>query len=84
VVDDELLLLSQQWPVSTIDGEPFLTRGSLAVIKQPGSGVLLTVSSGDETHPNNIEVQFPLSNAQAALLVRALGGEQVGQFNEDA
>ena len=52
-VDDELLRLSQSWPVSTIDGEPSLTRGTLEVFTQPGGGLLLVGSAGDEKLPDH-------------------------------
>jgi hypothetical protein len=77
-VENELLRLSQSWPVSTIDGEPSLTRGTLEVVTQRGGGLLLVISAGDEVWPDNSEIQFPLSTAQAALVARALGGEQLG------
>ena len=79
---DELLRLAKSWPVSTIDGVPSLTRGTLEVVTQPGGGLLLIVSAGDELFPDNLEVQFPLSESQAALVARALGGDQVGEFDD--
>jgi len=81
-VKDELLRLAQSWPVSTIDGVPSLTRGTLEVVTQPAGGLLLIVSAGDELFPDNLEVQFPLSESQAALVARALGGDQVGEFDD--
>lgn len=81
-MDNELLRLSQSWPVSTIDGEPSLTRGTLEVVTQRGGGLLLIVSAGDEMWPDNSEIQCPLSEAQAALVARALFGEQVGELDE--
>jgi hypothetical protein len=44
--------------------------------------VLLIVSADDESFPDNLAIQFPLLEAQAALVARALGGEQVGEFDE--
>jgi len=82
-VENELLRLPQSWPVSTIDGEPSLTRGTLEVVTQRGGGLVLVISAGDEMWPDNSEIQFPLSEAQAALVARALGGEQVGELNEE-
>ena len=81
-VNDELVRLTQLWPVSTIDGEPSLTRGTLTVASESGGGVLLVVSCGDESFPDNLEVQFPLSSTQSALVARALGGEHIGELHE--
>ena len=83
VDDPDLLILRQTWPVSTIDGEPSLTEGTLVIGHQEGGGVLLQATSGDEHHPDNLEVQFPLSAAQVELVVRALGGERVGEVDGD-
>lgn len=51
--------------------------------RQEGGGVLIQATSGDEHHPDNLEVQFPLSAVQVELVVRALHGEQVGQVDGD-
>lgn len=71
----ELLVLSETWPVSTLSGEPSLTSGTLIVLREPGGGFLLSVSSGDENHPDNIEVQFPLTASDAARVRQALADE---------
>jgi hypothetical protein len=81
-MSDELLRLTLTWPVSTIDGEPSLTRGSLEVIREPGGDFLLSVSAGDENFPDGDEIQFPLSAAHARLVQRALAGESVGDVEE--
>ncbi|WP_430648095.1 hypothetical protein [Agromyces sp. GXS1127] len=68
--------------MSTIDGEPSLTRGSLVILREPGGDFLLSVSAGDENFPDGEEVQFPLSAAHARLVQRALAGELVGEIEE--
>lgn len=77
---DETLRLSLSWPVSTIDGKPSLTRGSLTVSRQPGGGYLLYVTSGDENFPDGDEIQFPLSEQHANLLKGALSGHVLGEI----
>lgn len=77
--EQETLWLSLSWPVSTIDGEPSLTKGSLTISNQPGGGHLLCVTSGDECHPDGVEVQFPLSAEHGELVRRALAGEVIGE-----
>lgn len=81
-MSDELIRLVLSWPVSTLDGEPSLTRGSLVIAREPGGGFLLAVSAGDENFPEGDEVQFPLSAAHALLVQRALGGETIGDVEE--
>lgn len=81
-MSDELIRLTLTWPVSTLDGEPSLTRGSLVIFREPGGDFLLSVSAGDERFPDGEEVQFPLSTAHAELVQRALAGEPVGDIQE--
>lgn len=76
--NDELLVLRSSWPVSTIGCEPSITTGTLVVWRMAEGEFGLSVSSGDELHPDNLEVQFPLSREHADLVRRALDGEQVG------
>lgn len=81
-MDDERLRITLAWPVSTIDGEPSLTSGSLTLTQYPSGDFLLVVSAGDEHFPEGDEIQFPLSVAHAQLLTRALSGEQLGDIEE--
>lgn len=81
-MSDELIRLELSWPVSTVDGEPSLTSGSLQVAREPGGDFLLCVSAGDENFPNGDEIQFLLSAAHAQLVRRALAGETVGDVKE--
>lgn len=81
-MDEELVRLTLTWPVSTIDGEPSLTRGSLVISRESGGGFLLSVSAGDENFPDVDEVQFPLSQVHAQLVQRALTGEVLGDLED--
>lgn len=81
-MSDELIRLTLTWPVSTIDGEPSLTSGSLEIVREPGGDFLLCVSAGDENFPDGDEIQFPLSAVHAELVRRALAGESVGDIEE--
>ncbi|MGJ9424822.1 hypothetical protein ACHABX_03140 [Nesterenkonia halotolerans] len=81
-MDEELIRLALTWPVSTIDGEPSLTRGSLVINRDLGGGFLLSVTAGDEDFPDGDEIQFPLSAEHALLVQRALSGEILGEVTE--
>ena len=80
---DALLRLYRTWPVSTIDGNPSLTTGTLEVYEDASAGgFTLQISQGDENFPDHTMVQFPLSAENVELLRRALSGEVVGEVDE--
>lgn len=58
--------------MSTLAGEPSITEGTLTVTADVTGGLMLTVSCGDENWPDNIEVQFPLTAAEATAMRDAL------------
>lgn len=87
--DDPYLEIRQSWLVTTLTGEPFVTEGTLTVSKCDDGSWLLEVSSGDENHPAQgrggdgwESVQMPLKEEYAALLIRALEGERVGEITD--
>jgi len=82
LMSDELIRIGLTCPVSTIDGEPSLTSGTLVVLREPGGDFLLSVSAGDESFPAGDEIQFPLSAEHARLVQRALAGEQLGDIED--
>ncbi|OAN41101.1 MULTISPECIES: hypothetical protein [Microbacterium] len=81
-MDNDNLRITLTWPVSTIDGEPSLTSGSLTITQYPSGDFLLMVSAGDEHFPDGAEIQFPVSAEHAQLVKRALSGEHIGEIGE--
>ncbi|GLZ28160.1 hypothetical protein Lesp02_03500 [Lentzea sp. NBRC 105346] len=45
-MDDDLLVLEESWPASTIDGEPGIVRGILGVSSAPDGSFLLNLAVG--------------------------------------
>lgn len=80
VMDVELLALQQSWAGPMIDGAPSITEGTLTVSTQGDRGFLLGLSTGDERNSHGEHLEYPISTAQAQLLIRALQGEVVGVF----
>jgi hypothetical protein len=76
-MDDEVLTIHETWPGTTIDGEPGLVSGLLAVSRTAGGEFLLNLVVGPHgAGPEDCDhVEFPLSAPQAAALRDALASD---------
>ena len=73
---EPVLTVEESWPVSTIDGEPSIARGSMDVYRRPDGSYFLSTSVGPpggapEEHEYG---EFVLSAENAAALGAALSG----------
>jgi hypothetical protein len=73
---DELLTIRESWPGTTIDGEPRVASGILALSRSPDGALLLNLTVGPAGAPPEEcdHVEFPLSAASAGALRAALPG----------
>ncbi|GAA3310859.1 hypothetical protein [Nonomuraea dietziae] len=76
-MDDELLVINESWPATTIDGEPGLVSGLLVVSRAANGEFQLNLSVGPHGGaPEECEyVEFPLSAAHAQASRDALSNE---------
>lgn len=79
-MDDELLIIHESWPGTTIGGEPGIVSGMLAVSRD-GGGFMLNLAVGPQGGaPEECDyVEFPLSAGHAAALRKALTSELQGR-----
>ena len=74
-VDDDLLVIENSWPGTTIDGDPHIVSGMLSVSRAEGGEFLLNLSVGppDGAAEDFTYLEFPLSTDDARALRDALG-----------
>lgn len=73
-MEDEVLVIDESWPGTTIDGEPGLVAGLLSVTRTVSGGFLLNLVVGPAgAHPEECDhVEFLLSADHAKALRDAL------------
>lgn len=73
-MDDDLLVLSEPWPATTIDGEPGIVNGIMGVSRSPGGEFLLNLAVGRTGAPaeERHHVEFVLSAENARALREVL------------
>jgi hypothetical protein len=73
-VDDDLLVLSESWPATTIDGEPGIVSGIMAVSRSPAGEFQLNLAVGPAgARPEKCDhVEFVLSAENARALREVL------------
>lgn len=73
-MDDDILIINESWPATTIDGEPGLVSGMLGLSRAAGGEFVLNLAVGpDGVGPEECDhVEFLLSADHARALRDAL------------
>ncbi len=74
-MSEDILEIEELWPGTTIDGEPGIVTGNMAVIAVPEGGFLLSMAVGPsgEGPEDQTYVEFVLSPESARALSEVLG-----------